>query len=132
MGQCDQLVFFPAEDPFGLRKYKAYYRKGGRLLYCARRDESSTVEGLHSVYIQDYFPRMLVRRALQQLDEYLETNWANTEMYQYDAFWRTPCIMRGVLSYQKRFMFWIPGWMRGMCTSMPEIALQKNAFAVMT
>ena len=88
MGQCDQLVFFPAEDPFGLRKYKAYYRKGGRLLYCVRRDESSTVEGLHSVYIQDYFPRMLVRRALQQLDEYLETNWANTEMYQYDAFWK--------------------------------------------
>ena len=52
MGRCDQLVHLPVNDSFGLRKYKAYYKKGGRYLYCTRKDEGVSVDGLRNIYIQ--------------------------------------------------------------------------------
>ena len=87
MEQNNQLVYIPVDDSFGLRKYKAYYKKGGRYLYCTRKNEDVSVDGLRSIYVGDHFPGLLVRRALAQLDEYLEANRNNTEMYQYDSFW---------------------------------------------
>ena len=95
MGRCEQLVYIPVDDPFGLRKYKAYYKKGGRYLYCNRKDEDICVEGLRKVYIHDYFPRMLVRRALAQLDGYLGANRKNTDMYRYGSFWEGALLYAG-------------------------------------
>lgn len=83
----EQLVFIPANDSFGLRKYKAYYKKGGHYLYCNRKDEGVFVEGLHPIYIYDHFQQMVLELALKQLDEYLTVNQENTAMYQYDRFW---------------------------------------------
>lgn len=87
MKPSEQLVFIPANDSFGLRKYKAYYKKGGHYLYCTRKGEGVFVEGLRPIYIYDHFQQRVLEIALKQLDEYLSVNCENTRMYQYDSFW---------------------------------------------
>jgi len=89
------MVFIPANSEYGLRKYKAYYRKGGHLLYCTRKDEEIHVAGLRSVYISEWLPRMLIQRATQQLDDYLAVNLREYEMYRCDGFWQDALLYAG-------------------------------------
>jgi len=82
------VVIPPASNMFSLSKCRAFYVEGEPILYVMGMDDDLQVPGLKNVYAHDYFAGLLIRKASQELDEYLNSHMEDFSIYEKESFWQ--------------------------------------------